>query len=237
MLCADTYWVWWRNYSLTEHIFWAIRPSAKTIKAQMPSACREGSVTGFSNQPLAHLPEGGTPGFLITVPAWLRLSSCHPATSGFWTLSPILPLSPPFLPICPPSACQLSNGYTVGDTLHVESWLPANTLHSPSLFLHHLPTLLPLGNLKGKGCQFLLHNISGASIQRLLEYPGTQGNWAWRWSRESHSEDSGHPVTPGPFPKKPGGTRVAFVTLNFIKMSWNLVLSFPHPTPSHTTPS
>lgn len=98
----------------------------------------------------------------IAVPAWLRLSSCHSAAAGFYTLSPSLPLSPLFLPICPPCGCHLSGGRTVGGTLQVESWHQlTHCIHLSSASISRKP-LLQLGSLKGKDCQFLFHNISRA---------------------------------------------------------------------------
>lgn len=151
LLCCVqiTYWVWWRNYSLTMHIFWAIRPSANTIKAQMPSACREGSVGGFSNQPLAQLPEGGTPGFLRAVPGWLRLQL---PPGHCWLLDVLLgAASVPALLAHLPSIC-LPPEWWGPHWGHLSSWVMTPRWHIAFTFPVPPRLFLQFGSLKGKRC-------------------------------------------------------------------------------------
>lgn len=117
-------------------------------------------------------------------------------------------------PSCPSALICWPLAWWVPRWRHLTHWATtaADTSHSCCLCLP-LPTaplqpLLQLGILKGKGCQFLFYNISGAPF------------WGF-WSVLA-LKDPGHgpgvgrstgPIMasrrPWPAPKNPGGTRVA----------------------------
>lgn len=131
VLCADTYWVWWRNYSNR-----AIKPSSKNIKAQILRAYREDFVIGFRHQPQLTYQR------VALQASWysarlVETQQLPPATANASRFSLQYSVPHLFLPICPPSAFHLRGGCTVQGTVQVESWHSVDTL--PSLYCTSTP--------------------------------------------------------------------------------------------------
>ena len=177
---------------------------------------REGSnaklpVGRFSNQALAHLPAGGAPGSLITVPAWQSRISCQPGRCWHLHTLPSAASVPVVLPIGPPSGCPSSGGRTVGGTLVVESWHQLTRcihLSCASSRLLPPPCSSPFSSLaawKERIANSCFITFQGLHSEA-LEYPGTQGSWARGWERESHMGDYGIQA-PLPAPSKAWGNR------------------------------